>query len=572
MCICENDEQFKFITPSDGPQEQEISIEEIFAGIPDDVIETALMTDKNKEQLKGIAPEEECESKKDAKAENFSDSNDEADDASGLSAENQEQHPKFEPSEQLQGKDLSTQESSSDSSAEIEDASLNTDENQDPIQVKASSKKHQGKKIAPLETSLASPAVQEPKPVETFSPKLDSPLMQAATQELPIIPISFRRRNVEKPKYIPNAAKIGKSSKIMIAVGGAKGGVGKSMLSANLAVGLSLLGQKVVLADLDLGGADIHLYTGVKTLSRTWNDFLDKKVDSIQDILTPTAFEGLSLIAGDSSRLGSANLPYFRKLKIMRHLKALETDFLIVDLGGDTSYNGLDFFLQADQKIVVCGTEPASVLDSYTFVKVAKKRFLERFLSKHKLLKDLAEQVKDGSLERSENYSLDSIFQEVSARYPQALIHLKKQFEQFRLSIVLNMTEDRKDMRIAKSMQKLVNDKCFLDIGILGTIPFDKMVHKATREFTPIVVEHPTCQASRNIHQMLAAIIFDREQEISRTELLRNTSRIRGQVKGQIAGGAMTLDGLSIHQINAIFNSTPRLRPSFQKILSIMLA
>ena len=211
-----------------------------------------------------------------------------------------------------------------------------------------------------------------------------------------------------------------KTTKKIIAVGGAKGGVGKSMLAANIAVGLALLGQKVVLADLDLGGADVHLYTGVKSLAKTWNDFLDKKVDSIKDILTPTAFKGLSLIGGDSSKLGSANLPYSQKLKIMRHLKELETDFLVVDLGGDTTYNGLDFFLLADQKIVVSGTEPASVLDSYTFVKVVFNRFLERFFSEHKSLKDLAEQIRDGSLEKSENYSLDYIYQEVRARDPQA--------------------------------------------------------------------------------------------------------------------------------------------------------
>ena len=69
-----------------------------------------------------------------------------------------------------------------------------------------------------------------------------------------------------------------KVAKTILAVGGAKGGVGKSALAANLAVGLSLLGQKVVLADLDLGGADVHLYVGVKSLSRTWNDFLERKI------------------------------------------------------------------------------------------------------------------------------------------------------------------------------------------------------------------------------------------------------------------------------------------------------
>jgi flagellar biosynthesis protein FlhG len=371
-------------------------------------------------------------------------------------------------------------------------------------------------------------------------------------------------------KIKPSASTAKESSKKIIAVGGAKGGVGKSMLAANLAVGLSLLDKKVVLADLDLGGADVHLYTGVKSLAKTWNDFLDKKVASIKDILTPTAFKGLSLIGGDSSRLGSANLPYTQKLKIIRYLKELETDFLIVDLGGDTSYNELDFFLLADQKIVVSGTEPASVLDSYAFVKVAFNRLLERFFSEHKSLKDLGKQIRDGSFEKSKNYSLNFIFQEVRARDPQALFHLKNRLDQFRLSIVLNMTESNKDIQIADAMQKLVKDKCFVDIGILGTIPFDKVVRKAARGFTPIVVENPKCQASRNIHQMLAAIILHHEQGATRAELLQNTSRIRREAKELIDSGNMILDGLTVEEINAVFNNTPRLRQSFQKILNIM--
>jgi flagellar biosynthesis protein FlhG len=569
---CENKEQFHVVMSSEKHLEKELSLEEIFAGCPDEIKETALILDKNKEQLDEIASSEDVEDKEEAAAENFSDSANGLEDASLPSEKNQEPLSKIESSEKFQDKDLSTEESSFDSIVEKEDASLISHENQDHLQETASSAELQDKQKAPLETSFASFCEQERKPVETFLPKLDSPLMQSAKEALPIIPIPFRVRNAENSKIGPDASSIRKSSQKMIAVGGAKGGVGKSMLSANLAVGLSLLGQKVVLADLDLGGADIHLYTGVKSLTKTWKDFLDKKVDSIQDILTPTAFEGLSLIGGDSSRLGSANLPYFRKLKMIRHLKALETDFLIIDLGGDTSYNGLDFFLQADQKIVVSGTEPASVLDSYTFVKVANMRLLERFFARHKRLKDLAEQVKDGSLEKSKNYSLDFIFQQVRTRDPQALFELKMQLEQFCLSIVLNMTESSKDMQIAESMQNLVKDKCFLDIGILGTIPLDGVVHRAAREFTPIVVEHPTCQASRSIYRMLAAIILSREQEATRTELLHHTSQIRREVKKQIDSGTMTLDGLTSQQINALFNTTPRRRPSFQKILNVMLA
>jgi len=481
------------------------------------------------------------------------------------------------------------------------------DQNKEKFHIEMSAWEPQEKATSLSETPSSDPAIQEKEPLVTAPPtptaapmrpieqakpapvplaagaathlwptSADSPIKPAEQAE-PVATDTSSTNSLmkvilpaEKSKPILDASAGDKPAKKIIAVGGAKGGVGKSMLAANLAVGLALLGQKVVLADLDLGGADVHLYTGVKSLASTWLDFLDKKVDSLQDILTPTAFKGLSLIGGDSSKLGSANLPYSQKLKIMRHLKELETDFLVVDLGGDTTYNGLDFFLLADQKIVVSGTEPASVLDSYTFIKVVFNRFLERFFSEKKSLLDLAMQIKDGSLEKSENYSLDFIYQEVRARNPQALDQLKRQLDQFRLSIVLNMTESSKDVRIAESMQKLAKDKCFLDIGILGTIPFDKVVRKAARGFTPIVVENPKCQASRNIHQMLAAILLHHENETTRAKLLHSTNQIRREAKDQIDAGKMTLDGLTVGQINSAFKNTPGLRQSFQKILSIM--
>ncbi|MGD1968597.1 MAG: P-loop NTPase [Desulfobacterales bacterium] len=361
-----------------------------------------------------------------------------------------------------------------------------------------------------------------------------------------------------------------KVNKTIFAVGGSKGGVGKSALAANLAVGLSLLGQKVVLADLDLGGADVHLYVGVKSLTKTWNDFLDKKVASIKDILTPTAFEGLSLIGGDSSKLGSENLPYSQKQKILRHLRELEGDFLILDLGGNSSYNVLDFFLFADHKIVVSGSEPASILDSYSFVKVTFYRFLERFFSEYKSLKDLGRQIKDGSLEQAKNLSMDYFYEQVRQRDIKAYMNLKQRYEQFHVSLVVNMADHRKDFNIAKSMQQVLKEKCFLNVGVLGTIPYDKLARKAARNFTPIIVDHPRSKPSKVIHQMLAAILLDHENGANGAELLQKTKLIRGEAKDRIRSDMMTLDGLTVSQINSIYDQSPKLRQSFRKILNIM--
>jgi len=378
------------------------------------------------------------------------------------------------------------------------------------------------------------------------------------------------KQKVEDLQMQPETTETGIPGKTIIAVGGAKGGVGKSALAANLAVGLALLGQKVVLADLDLGGADVHLYLGVKSLPNTWNDFLDKKVDSIEEIMTPTPYEGLKLIGGDSSRLGSENLPYHQKRKIMRHLQEMEGDYLILDLGGNSTYNVLDFFLFADRKIVISGTEPASILDSYSFIKVSIYRLLERFYTKHKSLKDLAQKIKKGSLGQSKDLSLDVIFEEVRERDASAYDKLKDQYDRFCVSLVVNMAENRKDFQIAESMQNVLKEKCFLNVGILGTMPFDKLARRAARSFTPIIVEYPRSQPSKAIHQMLAAILLDRDQRLDPDELLQKTNRMRGEARDQIRSETMTLDGLTINQINSVYDRVPKLRQSFQKILNIM--
>jgi flagellar biosynthesis protein FlhG len=378
------------------------------------------------------------------------------------------------------------------------------------------------------------------------------------------------KQQFEELQMKPEASVTDMPDKTIIAVGGAKGGVGKSALAANLAVGLALLGQKVVLADLDLGGADVHLYLGVKFLPKTWNDFLDKKVNSIEEIMTPTPYEGLKLIGGDSSRLGSENLPYSQKRKIMRHLREMEGDYLILDLGGNSSYNALDFFLFADHKIVISGTEPASILDSYSFVKVSVYRLLERFFSEHKSLKDLAEKIKNGSLGQSIDLSPDFIFKEVRERDASAYKKLKDRYNRFCVSLVVNMAENRKDFQIAESMQHVLKEKCFLNVGILGTMPFDKLARRAARSFTPIIVEYPRSQPSKAIHQMLAAILLDRDQSLDRDDLLHKTNLMRSEAKDQIRSETMTLDGLTVSQINNIYDRVPKLRQSFQKILNIM--
>ena len=182
---------------------------------------------------------------------------------------------------------------------------------------------------------------------------------------------SFLRTDSQMVDEAPRTGKI-------IAIGGAKGGIGKSIIVANLSVLLASKGFRVTAVDLDLGGANLHLCLGNKVLlQNNINDFLRKRVDSLQDIAIKSEY-GPYLIGGDSAQLGAANIDFGRKLKLLRAVENLNSDFIILDLGGDTSYNIIDFFLKADYGIVVTTRDSASYIGAYHFLKAAMYRRFNR--------------------------------------------------------------------------------------------------------------------------------------------------------------------------------------------------
>lgn len=71
----------------------------------------------------------------------------------------------------------------------------------------------------------------------------------------------------------------------LISVGSGKGGVGKSVLSSNIAVQLAKKGYRVILIDLDAGGADCHIMFGHFRPKHTLADFMLRNVDNLEDVI-----------------------------------------------------------------------------------------------------------------------------------------------------------------------------------------------------------------------------------------------------------------------------------------------
>lgn len=114
----------------------------------------------------------------------------------------------------------------------------------------------------------------------------------------------------------------------IIAVGGGKGGIGKTLVSSSLAIALAEAGTRVILIDADLGGANVHTVMGIHTPEKTLHDFISRKVKSLAEVVIDAPVPGLRLICGAAGSIGMANMEYADKLKLIRHFRRLLAEFV----------------------------------------------------------------------------------------------------------------------------------------------------------------------------------------------------------------------------------------------------
>ncbi|MDR1869058.1 MAG: P-loop NTPase, partial [Treponema sp.] len=157
----------------------------------------------------------------------------------------------------------------------------------------------------------------------------------------------------------------------IIPIASGKGGVGKSLVAANLGIALAQAGQRVVLADLDLGASNLHLVLGHQAPHMGIGTFLNNIKSDFTEVIADTDVRGLRFIPGDNEIPGTANLSANQLKSLVKNLLALkeDTDILILDLGAGTHQSILDFFLLSNQGIIVSAPAVTAVLNAYVFLK-----------------------------------------------------------------------------------------------------------------------------------------------------------------------------------------------------------
>jgi flagellar biosynthesis protein FlhG len=160
----------------------------------------------------------------------------------------------------------------------------------------------------------------------------------------------------------------------VIAVTSGKGGVGKSNMSVNLAVGLANLGQKVLVMDADLGLANIDVLLG---LNPTYNlsHVISGECSLEETIIDGPA--GIKIIPASSGTRNMADLTPVENAGIIRAFSELtiDIDTLLVDTAAGLSDSVVSYIRAAREIILVVCDEPASITDAYAMIKVMHRDF-----------------------------------------------------------------------------------------------------------------------------------------------------------------------------------------------------
>lgn len=159
----------------------------------------------------------------------------------------------------------------------------------------------------------------------------------------------------------------------VIAVTSGKGGVGKSVISANLGLCLAKMGRRVLLVDADIALANLDLMLGMN--ARLSIKELLNNTSTIEDILVEGP-SGVHLLPACSGDVNIADLGETMRMTLFNAIDSLEDRFdtLIIDTGAGIGSNSTSFAAAAQQTLIVVTPDPASMADAYAMIKVLNTR------------------------------------------------------------------------------------------------------------------------------------------------------------------------------------------------------
>lgn len=262
-------------------------------------------------------------------------------------------------------------------------------------------------------------------------------------------------RNAQKEKNLL-APKINYQPKIptVLAISGGKGGVGKTLTTANIGLCMARMGMRTLLIDGDFGLANLDVVLNLRP-QFTLDDVLCGE-RHLKDIIM-TGSEGIKVIPSSSGVMKVPELDKLQKLMLLDQIESLDEEFdvVLIDTPAGVSKNVQYWTSSAAEVIMVVTPEPTSLADCYASIKILSQMTAE---NSFKLI----------------------------------------------VNMVRNDVEAKK---IYEKISTLSDEYLQVRVDYLGYIPFDESVRSSVRERVPYVQKYPFSLAAQGVRDISRQIV-----------------------------------------------------------------
>jgi flagellar biosynthesis protein FlhG len=263
-------------------------------------------------------------------------------------------------------------------------------------------------------------------------------------------------KNAQKDTFSVNRNEMEYLQKIptVLAVSGGKGGVGKTLTTANLGLCMARMGMRILIIDGDFGLANLDVILNLRP-QFTLDDVLCGERHLKEIIMVGP--EGIKVIPSSSGVMRVPELDTVQKLMLLDQIEALDEEFdvVLIDTPAGISKNVQYWTSSAAEVIMIATPEPTSISDCYATIKILSQL-------------------------TSNNY----------------------------FKLIVNMVKnDYEAKRIYERIATTSDEYLRVRVEYLGCIPFDPSVRNSVRERVPYAQRYPFSLASQGLRDISRQII-----------------------------------------------------------------
>lgn len=374
--------------------------------------------------------------------------------------------------------------------------------------------------------------------------------------------------------------------------GGAKGGTGKSFLTASVALVLSRMGRSVIAVDASLGNPGLHSFFGLRSPFPTLREVLDRQAP-MESALHETDLPRVRLMSCTDDSAGMADTGRDTGAQMLKAISSLDADHILLDLGSTMSAPTLDFSNAGSQCVVLTSPEPASMQSAFAWMRNALLRRLDSECGIPEVLKrSLGQAQRQRSAHQP---SMLEICEALTATDPALAGQLKESLSRMRPALVLNMARTEQDRRTAVLLQSAVRQILGLEIRLAGIVPPDAGAGLAAQQMKLKDLDYAGSPALYQIREMVRNLMNGpKPAEAGPTDCKRKAARpvttqglndnldflgrqlhVQTEDLGRARGIITTqvfLNGKVIHSMRSTYPDTPAEDSTHDKITDMMRA